>query len=172
MIDLNFKDVLGNVVKDKASDFVEDKIEKVLNIEEPKDFTIHDPSLDTESASINYHHSNNEFSTESLERARSKSEELIQKVDASNIFTLPSIITVLFFLLSTVYLDLDAALADNKLSLRESLKLLYLGLGGVATLVARYNDPKKDVYTPHYVLGKDKEDFIDLNHNSVDDRYE
>ncbi len=171
MINLNFKDVLGNVVKDKASDFVEDKIDKVLNIEEPKDFTIHDSSLDNEPATINYR-PDNEFSTQSLERARAKSEELIETVDASNIFTLPSIITVLFFLLSTVYLDLDAALVDNKLSLRESLKLLYLGLGGVATLVARYNDPKKDVYTPHYVLGKDKEDFIDLNHNSIDDRYE
>ena len=168
MFDLNFKEIIGDVVKDKAVDLLQDGVNELFDIEELEEedidapFVIDDPGVyiphDTPSSS--------------LEEAKVKGEELIQGVNAKNIFSLPSIITVLFFLLSTVYIDVDSALEDGKISMRELFKVFYLAFGGVATLVARYNDPSgHEVYTPHYCIGKDKEDFVDENSDGVDDRF-
>ena len=167
MFKLNFKEALTevakDVAKDAAHDLVQGTVDEIVIDDSVEDGSlppsiIHDPNLSYERPS------------ESLIEAKANAQVLLEKVEPKNLFTLPSILTVLFFMFSTVYIDLDQALEDNKISTREFFKLFYLAFGGLVTLVARYNDPKTDVYTPHNVLGKDREYFVDLNKDGIDDR--
>lgn len=168
MFNLNFKEVVGNAVKDTATDLLQDGVDELVGRnDEVFDLEEEIPLIDDPYISEHVVPDNT-----SLRQVKAKSEELIQGVNAKNIFSLPSIITVLFFLLSTVYIDIDSALEDGKFTTREWFKVFYLAFGGVATLVARYNDPSgHEIYTPHFVVGKDKEDFIDRNKDGIDDRY-
>lgn len=168
MFKLNFKETLTevakDVAKDAAHDFVQGAVDEIFiddsnaNVNVPPSI-IHDPGISYETGP-----------SESLIEAKANAQILIEKVEPKNLFTLPSILTVLFFMFSTVYIDLDQALEDNNISTREFFKLFYLAFGGVVTLVARYNDPKSEIYTPHNVLGKDREYFVDQNKDGVDDR--
>lgn len=89
---------------------------------------------------------------------------VVQKVNISgvkkqNLFSLPSIITVLFFVVSTIYVDYDAALEDGRISRRERLKLFYLLLGAVATLVSRGSEGKSAPTVPDWMPGPHKRDY-------------
>ena len=83
-----------------------------------------------------------------------------------NLFSLPSIITVLFFVLSTIYVDYDAALEDGRISRRERLKIMYLLLGAVATLVSRGSEGRSAPTVPNWMPGPHKKDY---NHDGVID---
>lgn len=110
----------------------------------------------------------NNVSLDEVTELKQASKRHIKNVKAKNLFSLPSMITILFFLLSTVYIDLDAALMDGYINRREGLKLVYLLFGGIATLVAR--ESEGDVYTPHGIPGHNKEDFdMDGIPNELDD---
>lgn len=75
------------------------------------------------------------------------------KFDKKNLFSLPSIVTALFFVLSTVYVDYDAALEDGRISRRERLKLIYLLAGAVSVLVSRATEGKSQAYVPKWLPG-------------------
>ena len=74
-------------------------------------------------------------------------------VDKKNLFSLPSIITVSFFIISTIYVDYDAALEDGRISRRERLKIFYLLFGAVATLVSRGSEGASKPYVPKWIPG-------------------
>lgn len=94
----------------------------------------------------------------------------VVKTKGKNLFSLPSMLTIGFFLLSTIYIDVDQALDDGNLSARELFKVFYLLFGGVVTLVARGSEGRTGAYTPKGLPGLSKEDFIDEDQDGIDDR--
>lgn len=75
------------------------------------------------------------------------------KGNQKNLFSLPSMITVGFFVLSTVYIDFDQALEDGRISRREQFKMFYLLFGAVATLVSRGSEGSSKPYVPQWIPG-------------------
>lgn len=90
---------------------------------------------------------------------------LTSPIRQKNLFSLPSIITVLFFVFSTIYVDYDAALEDGAISRRERLKIIYLLLGAVATLVSRGAEGKTEAVVPGWLPGPKR----DLNNDGTVD---
>lgn len=83
--------------------------------------------------------------------------QLLQKVDKKNLLSLPSILIMSFFIFSTIFIDLNESLMDGKIDLREGLKISYLLLGAVCTVLGRGIEKPTITYTPHGLPGLDKE---------------
>ena len=171
MAKLNFKDLAGKVTKDIAYSSVQ-KMNTKTN--EPNDgeggFGLGSiPALGSRNGSVDINNDVDSLvvKTTSVDRdlgnnllnAQTSSVELLNKTKGKNLFSLPSVITIGFFLLSTVYIDIDQSLEDGRFSTREMFKILYLGLGGLAALVARGSEGKTGVYSPNFLPGLSKEDF-------------
>ena len=162
MINLNFKETIADLAKEQALDFVADKVEDFLVQDEEEPFVIDElPSFET-----------TEYTppSQEVQEAKQAAKVLVQKVDGKNLFSLPSMITIAFFILSTCFLDIDAALVDGKMSFREGFKIVYLVMGAVATLVARGSEGKVGAHTPDWCPGLNKCDFIDEDGDGIDDR--
>ena len=166
MINLNFKETIADLAKEQALDFVQDKVTDFL-VDDEEEYTVIDelPQFD----STPYEPVSNPPSQEVLQ-AKQAAQVLVQRVEGKNLFSLPSMITIAFFILSTCFLDIDAALIDGKLSFREGFKIVYLVMGAVATLVARGSEGKSGTYTPDWCPGLSKCDFLDENQDGIDDR--
>lgn len=153
MVQLKFKEQLTDLALDKTRDSIDYKIgDNTPDLTDNIDL-IND--LSHEYDHIHIEHSDNS----SLIEAKNISKNMINTIEKKNLFSLPSIITIAFFLLSVIYIDLDQSLEDGTLSLREGTKIVYLFLGGIAQLFARGSEGAANVYTPKGLPGKHKEDF-------------
>lgn len=166
---LNFKEHLTDFAIDKAKDFIVDAITKEDEVEEAAiTFEQNASAIEgwdpyTEPANI---------TTSAVVEAKVVSKELLNRVEGKNLFSLPSVLTIAFFLLSTIYVDVDQALDDGNIEPREYFKVFYLLFGGVVTLVARGSEGKSGCYTPGNLPGLKKKDFIDENKDGIDDRHQ
>lgn len=151
---LNFKEHLTDFALDKARDYIDDSIGDDSNTDLSQDI----PIIEELSEDFDYVHIEHTNDSSLLE-AKDTSKELLSKLEAKNLFTLPSVITIGFFLLSLVYIDVDQALSDGVFTTRETFKVVYLLFGGVAQLVSRGSEGSTNVYTPHGLPGKNKEDY-------------
>lgn len=106
-----------------------------------------------------------------LIKNESKNQVIIQKQKAESLFSAKSVITVLAFLVSSVLIQVDVALADNTFSNREIIQIAITLIGAVGTVAARGAEGANGVYTPHGLPGLNKEDY-DINRNGIDDRHE
>lgn len=94
----------------------------------------------------------------SIDHIQDSLQKRVAVIQKKNLFSLPSIFTIFVFLLSTAFLDIDAALEDEKITPREAFKIVYLIMGGLATVVARGSEPPTQTWTPKRLPGYNKED--------------
>lgn len=95
----------------------------------------------------------------------------LPKYDKKNIFSLPSVVGIFMFVLSTSFMAVYNAVEDEKITLQEKLLIGYLIAGGVSEVILRGSEGATAVYSPKGLPGRDK-DFYDENGNGVDDRLE
>lgn len=83
----------------------------------------------------------------------------LPKYDKKNVFSLPSVIGIFMFILSSCFMAVYEAVEDDDFSLQEKLLVGYLFLGGVAEVVLRGSEGATAVYSPKGLPGKSKDDY-------------
>lgn len=167
MFNINFKENLKETISDEISDLISNEVDKVLDNE---------PATITEIPSV-YQPISGPLHTDKYEelveliKQESKKQVVINKQKGENLFSAKSVITTLAFLVTSVLIQVDVALADNIISSREGIQIAITLIGAFSTVAARGAEGDQGVYTPHGLPGLDKE-FYDLNQNGIDDRLE
>lgn len=162
MFKLNFKETLANLVVDEVVDKVVDKIftpEDELEVPSELDTQYLEPDAvdvvpyQTPLQTDKYQ----ELIDAVNHAARLKMQE--QKQRGKNIFSLPSVITVIVFAVTGILTQVDQALADNVISTREWVQIAITATGVAGTIAARGGEGRTGVYTPHILPGLNKEDY-------------
>lgn len=83
----------------------------------------------------------------------------LPKYDKKNIFSLPSVVGIFMFVLSTSFMSIYNAVEDEKITLQEKLLIAYLITGGLSEVLLRGSEGATAVYTPNGLPGKNKDDY-------------
>lgn len=111
------------------------------------------------------------FNTPMMPQTQEIPKFALPKYDRKNVFSLPSVVGVFMFILSTAFMSIYTAVEDEKVTTQEKLLIGYLVLGGISQVVLRGSEGATAVYSPKGLPGKNKEDY-DINGNGIDDRLE
>ena len=85
----------------------------------------------------------------------------LPKYDKKNLFSLPSVVGIFMFLLSSCFMAVYEAVEDDNFTLQEKLLIGYLVIGGAAEVVLRGSEGATAVYSPKGLPGKSKDDYDD-----------
>lgn len=85
----------------------------------------------------------------------------LPKYDKKNLFSLPSVVGIFMFLLSSCFMAVYEAVEDDNFTLQEKLLIGYLVIGGAAEVVLRGSEGATAVYSPKGFPGKSKDDYDD-----------
>ena len=162
MFDLNFKENLKEIITDEVSNVIDNQVNKILDDE---------PAVITDHVGGGPLHTEKYEELVELIKQESKKQVIINKQKGENLFSAKSVITTLAFLVTSVLIQVDVALADGKFSQREGIQVAITLIGAISTVAARGSEGDTGVYTPHGIPGLNKE-FYDLNNNGIDDRLE
>jgi hypothetical protein len=160
MIKINFKENFKESISDKVSNLISNPISNQV------DKVIEEPSI----VSGPLHTDKYEELIE-LIKEESKKHIIVKKQKGENLFSANSVITTLAFLITSVLINVDVALADNVINSRETMQIAITLVGAISTIAARGSEGSSGVYTPNFMPGLNKEDY-DLNNNGIDDRHE
>lgn len=83
----------------------------------------------------------------------------LPKYDKKNIFSLPSVVGIFMFVLSTSFMAIYNAVEDEKITVQEKLLIAYLITGGLSEVLLRGSEGATAVYSPKGLPGKNKEDY-------------
>lgn len=162
MFDLNFKENLKEIITDEVANVIDDQVDNILEDE---------PAIITDHPGGGPLHTDKYEELVDLIKEESKKQVILNKQKGENLFSAKSVITTLAFLLTSVLVQVDVALADGEFSKREGIQVAVTLIGAISTVVARGSEGDSGVYTPHGIPGLDKE-YFDLNNNGIDDRLE
>lgn len=155
MFKLNFKENIKDLIKEELSEVIDkvvdnkvDKVKEDLNNKGP---------LQTDKY----------LELIELINLSSKNHIVTAPQPKTNLFSAKSVITVAAFLLTSVLVQLDAALIDNKISNTEGIGLAVTLLGAVSTVAARGAEGKVGIYTNSKLPGLNKEDYTNDSENLI-----
>jgi hypothetical protein len=148
MFKLNFKELLTNEISSVVNTQLQKNTEAQTN---PKS------ELEPENASVK--HTKEYYELVELINKISKKEIKTQTQKAVPLFSTKSVITILAFLISSIYVQVDAALVDNNFSHNEMFEVFVTLVGAAAAVTARGAEGKAGVYTAHSLPGLNKEDY-------------
>ena len=169
MFNLNFKENLKEVIKDEVSTVIDNQVDKFLDNESATITQV--DYLEQSEFQSGPLHTEKYAELIDLIKEESKKKVIANKQQGENLFSAKSVITTLAFLLTSVLVQVDVALADDNFSQREGIQVAITLIGAISTVAARGSEGDKGVYTSKFLPGLNKEDY-DLNLNGVDDRLE
>lgn len=157
MFKLNFKENIKDLIATQVEKVVENKLQSVVQKEDGEILS----TTDSATVSISKEgplHTDKYLALIELIKSNSKT-VLTQRQDADNLFSAKSVITVFAFLLTSILVQLDNALTDNKITMSEGALIIISLAGAGSTIVARGSEGKTGVYTPEFMPGLNKEDY-------------
>ncbi len=155
MFKLNFKENIKDLIKEELSEVIDKVVDnKVDKVKEDLD---NKGPLQTDKY----------LELIELINLNSKNHIVTVPQPKTNLFSAKSVITVAAFLLTSVLVQLDAALIDNKISNTEGIGLAVTLLGAVSTVAARGAEGKVGIYTNSKLPGLNKEDYTNDSENLI-----
>jgi hypothetical protein len=146
MFKLNFKESIKGLLTEQVSDLIEEALDSKTPVK----------SDQTETPEIK---SKEYYELIDLINKVSKKEIKTQAQKAVPLFSTKSVITIIAFLVSSIYVQVDAALMDNNFSHNEMFEVFVTLVGAAAAVTARGAEGKAGVYTAHSLPGLNKEDY-------------
>jgi len=147
MFDLNFKENLKEVIVDEVADLIEDQLVPEQNDVQPA--TVSGGPL----------HTDKYAELIDLIHKTSKNHIVVQKQQGKNLFAASSVITIFLALVTSVLVQVDVALSDGEFSNREGIQVAITLVGAISSIFARGTEGSQGVYTPHGMIGPNKEDY-------------
>lgn len=161
MFNLNFKDSLKILLKQKTNTLIEEAVDTSSELVLTPQIDIQEEANIEKSGPL----STDQY-LELIDLLKVNSKNKLKEQPSENLFTVKSVLTVLVFLITSILVQLDNALIDNKLSSTELVQLSIVLIGAVSTVAARGSEGNLGVFTPHYMSGLNKEDYEVLESNS------
>lgn len=171
MFKLNFKETFKDLVKDNVNSVLDEVLDKTVNkvVEEKVASTVEEKT-EVALEKVGPLHTDKYLELIELINLNTKAALAKTPQPKTNIFSAKSVITVSAFLLTSVLVQLDVALTDNKVSTSEGVGIAVALIGAASTIAARGAEGKTGVYTPHGLSGLNKEDYYDANFDGIDDK--
>lgn len=165
MFKLNFKEKIADVVIDKVVNEVRDEVRNRVFPNYKSEPLTETPLVDDQYLDSEVIYNNTPLQTDKYEELInvvndiSKKRIYKQKQQGKNLFSTPSVITILVFLCTAILTDVDQALVDSNISTREWIQIAITFAGAIGTVVARGSEGTTGVYTPHGIPGMNREDY-------------
>jgi len=150
-MNFNFKDTVEKLLNRKATNLITKVVEAPIEITETSEEASTEIKTEGALQTDNY--------LTLIELIKLTSQSSIKTQPTQSLFTAKSVLIVFAFLLTSILVQLDNALADDVFSFKEGIQVAIALIGAISTVAARGSEGNTGIYTPNYMLGLNKEDY-------------